>query len=318
MSGAAPRHGGRDRAAARGARGRRVRPRPGRGARRRRPHRDPRLRRRGGSRRRVAGEATEADTVMRVLERNAEIETRYGGGFVQSIEGLEATSGRGGAARLVLLRQRRRVDGRRRRLPAARRRARSGGTTATGRTAMRVPAVVGSWPAAVPARATTAGSGRSRSSAWACRRGLRTAVSGDSRGPGPRSRRCRARPHSGEPGPRRSLGAGCAGTAAAALIEDGPDASGVFARFGSEPRSWRLGLGPRRGGQLAGGWARAPGWSPRPAARSTADLGRDRLRRPPGCRGGSLLDADDLRDRYAVVVEGGEKPDPAAAPGRSR
>jgi hypothetical protein len=33
---------------------------------------------------------TEADTVMRVLERNAEIETSYGGGFVQSIEGLEA------------------------------------------------------------------------------------------------------------------------------------------------------------------------------------------------------------------------------------
>ena len=35
-------------------------------------------------------EATEADTVMRVLERNAEISTRYGGGFVQSIDGLEA------------------------------------------------------------------------------------------------------------------------------------------------------------------------------------------------------------------------------------
>jgi hypothetical protein len=32
---------------------------------------------------------TESDTVMRVLERSAEISTRYGGGFVQSIEGLE-------------------------------------------------------------------------------------------------------------------------------------------------------------------------------------------------------------------------------------
>src|SRR5262245_21645904 len=39
---------------------------------------------------RDAGGVTESDSVMRVLERNAEIETRYGGGFVQSIDGLEA------------------------------------------------------------------------------------------------------------------------------------------------------------------------------------------------------------------------------------
>lgn len=32
---------------------------------------------------------TESDTVMRVLDRHAEIETLYGGGFVQSIDGLE-------------------------------------------------------------------------------------------------------------------------------------------------------------------------------------------------------------------------------------
>lgn len=38
----------------------------------------------------VAGEELrESDTVMRVLDRNAEIETRYGGGFVQGINGLE-------------------------------------------------------------------------------------------------------------------------------------------------------------------------------------------------------------------------------------
>jgi hypothetical protein len=38
---------------------------------------------------RQVGDLTESDTVMRVLERNADIATRYGGGFVQSIEGLE-------------------------------------------------------------------------------------------------------------------------------------------------------------------------------------------------------------------------------------
>ncbi len=35
-------------------------------------------------------EARESDTVMRLLEGSAEIETRYGGGFVQSIDGIEA------------------------------------------------------------------------------------------------------------------------------------------------------------------------------------------------------------------------------------
>jgi hypothetical protein len=40
-------------------------------------------------------EASESDTVMRLLEGEAEITTRYGGGFVQSIDGVEASE-RGG------------------------------------------------------------------------------------------------------------------------------------------------------------------------------------------------------------------------------
>jgi hypothetical protein len=35
-------------------------------------------------------EVSESDTVMRVLEGSADVSTRYGGGFVQSIDGLEA------------------------------------------------------------------------------------------------------------------------------------------------------------------------------------------------------------------------------------
>jgi hypothetical protein len=35
-------------------------------------------------------DVTESDTVMRALERNADVSTRYGGGFVQSVDGLEA------------------------------------------------------------------------------------------------------------------------------------------------------------------------------------------------------------------------------------
>jgi Domain of unknown function (DUF4430) len=37
----------------------------------------------------AAEKASESDTVMRVLDRKAEIETRFGGGFVSSIEGLD-------------------------------------------------------------------------------------------------------------------------------------------------------------------------------------------------------------------------------------
>jgi Domain of unknown function (DUF4430) len=37
----------------------------------------------------------ESDTVFRVLDRNADVSTRYGGGFVQSIDGLSGTQGAG-------------------------------------------------------------------------------------------------------------------------------------------------------------------------------------------------------------------------------
>jgi hypothetical protein len=43
----------------------------------------------------ASGEANESDTVMRFLEGETEIETRYGGGYVKSIDGLEESE-RGG------------------------------------------------------------------------------------------------------------------------------------------------------------------------------------------------------------------------------
>ena len=48
------------------------------------------------------------ETVMSLLMRNATVTTKYGGGFVQSIDGLSGGSGRRTAAGLVLLRQRHR------------------------------------------------------------------------------------------------------------------------------------------------------------------------------------------------------------------
>ena len=47
---------------------------------------------------------------MSLLMRNASVTTRYGGGFVQSIDGLSGGQRGGAAGRLVLLRQRRRGE----------------------------------------------------------------------------------------------------------------------------------------------------------------------------------------------------------------
>lgn len=38
--------------------------------------------------------ARESDSAMRLLDRNADISTRYGGGFVQSIDGVEGSARR--------------------------------------------------------------------------------------------------------------------------------------------------------------------------------------------------------------------------------
>ncbi len=44
---------------------------------------------------RRVGDVTEADTVMRVLERNTKLATSYGGDFVDAIDGLESTTSAG-------------------------------------------------------------------------------------------------------------------------------------------------------------------------------------------------------------------------------
>jgi hypothetical protein len=87
----------------------------------------------------------ESETVMRMLDREAEIETRYGGGFVQSIEGISGTSESGRTHDWFFF-----VNGVESAIGAAE-------TDVVGgdriwwdhrdwTEAMRVPAVVGSWP----------------------------------------------------------------------------------------------------------------------------------------------------------------------------
>ena len=88
----------------------------------------------------------ESETVIRFLDREADITTRYGGGFVQSIDGTRGRRALPDAA----------TTGSSTSTGSSRRWARpmsgctaatgSGGTTATGPPRCSVPAVVGSWP----------------------------------------------------------------------------------------------------------------------------------------------------------------------------
>jgi hypothetical protein len=94
---------------------------------------------------RQLGDLTESDTVMRALERNADIATRYGGGFVQSIEGVEAQESVGSSLDWFFY-----VNGVESTIGAADYVLHGGESIwwdyRNWQAAMRVPAVVGSWP----------------------------------------------------------------------------------------------------------------------------------------------------------------------------
>ena len=83
---------------------------------------------------------------MSLLTRNATVSTRYGGGFVQSIDGLDGGHSGGQSGRLVLLRQRRRGVQGRRVDERARRAIASGGICHDWSATDDIRAVVGSFP----------------------------------------------------------------------------------------------------------------------------------------------------------------------------
>jgi hypothetical protein len=253
--------------------------------------------------------AKESDTVMRVLEGGAEISTRYGGGYVQSIEGVEEAQRGGRPYDWFFF-----VDGIESPIGAADYSLRGGERiwwdyrdwSATN----HVPAVVGSFPAPFAAGYE----GRSHPVAVECEGGggacarvrqaleeLGVAVAGGSPvgairvlvGPWERLR--------GDP--------------AAALLEGGPAESGVYADFERGRRGYRLvaldsggeasrDLGPGAGLVAATRRYEAPPtWlvtGATPAAVQAA---------------AGLLTAAKLRDHYAVATEDGkETPLPVEVP----
>jgi hypothetical protein len=246
-------------------------------------------------------EASESDTVMRVLERNADISTRYGGGFVQSIDGLEAEERFGRSRDWFFY-----VNGVESTVGAADYPLHGGEAIwwdyRDWSAAQRVPAVVGSWPqpfldgydgerrpVAVECLGAEAACGAVRESLAAAGA---TVAAGS--------------PH----GAIRVLvgrWARLREDEAAAQLDGGPQASGVFAEFERRGGGFRLtGLGaygkPRRSfGPGAGLIAATRRYEAPPTWLVTgvdaAGVGA----------AAALLNPAALRDHYAVAAEGGRE-----------
>jgi uncharacterized protein DUF4430 len=244
------------------------------------------------------GDVTEADTVMRVLEGNAEISTRYGGGFVQSIDGLEAEEGSSRPSDWFYY-----VNGVEATMGAADYSLRGGESIwwdyRDWSAAMRVPAVVGSWPQPFldgydgqrhPVAVECMGGG------GACAE-VRASLS-----------RAGARVAGGSPADAIRVLVGpwarVQEDRAAAQIEDGPQASGVFAEFRAAPGGYVLeglgedGKGARAFSPSAGlvaatrRYEAPPVWVVSGASAAGVEAAA------------GSLSAADLRDHYAVAIEG--------------
>ena len=259
-------------------------------------------------------DANESDTVMRLLEGSADIQTRYGGGYVRSIDGIAETERGGDPYDWFFY-----VDGVESPVGAAEVQVQGGERiwwdyrdwAATN----HVPAVVGSWPApfvdgveggrqpvvvecAGPLRGSFVGSGPTKEPrvAWgdACA-STRAALEGEG-----------AKLASGSPkgairilvGPWDRLRQ----DPAAHLVEEGPAESGIYADF--EGRELLAldegGHAARRLGPGAGLVAATSRYGGPPVWLVTGGTAAA-VRAAAG-----LLDAEDLRDHYAVAIEGGK------------
>jgi hypothetical protein len=240
-------------------------------------------------------DAPESETAMRLLDRSTEISTRYGGGFVESIDGIEADRRQGRQYDWFFY-----VNGVESPVGAADYSLQGGYRVwwdyRDWTAANRVPAVVGSYPE--PFRHGYEGERhpllvRCLGAGGACR-----------------LTRSRLRPFSasageGSGGPIRVL-VGPWGRLrddeTAALIERGPSNSGVFADFVRSGGSWQLqalnAAGRPAGAPLDAGLVAATrnGEDP-PTWVVTGSDAADVL------AAARLLDVSDLRDRYAVATQ---------------
>ena len=248
-------------------------------------------------------DVAESDSVMRVLESGAEIETRYGGGFVQAIGGLEADqSAASGPYDWFFF-----VDGIESSVGAADYPLEGGEAIwwdyRNWKASMRVPAVVGSWPAPF----AQGYGGRPRPVAVECLGGPERACAA-------------ARARVEATGARLVAGATprdairvlvgpwerVAADPVAANLEDGPEKSGVYVEAAPGPGLGLAGLDEQ--GRLVRELGAGAG-----LVAATRSLDDPPLWIVTGAGPGGVLAAvellavEHLRDRYAVAVEGDEE-----------
>ena len=268
----------------------------------------------------VLVEASEEDppgseTVIRFLDREAEITTRYGGGFVQSIEGVSGEIRDGRNFDWFFY-----VNGIESPIGSADAEVHGGDRIwwdhRDWTDAMRAPAVVGSWPE--PFLQASAGDDRvpvrveCEAAVGTCEEAAdRLADEGvDPSGSEPA-------PEADESGPRLLVGPWDAlrDDAAAGQLDDGPATSGVFARFErtggdafelallDERAQTARELGPGSGlvAALRDGES-PPTW----IATGTDERGVEAAV--------GLLDSDDLANRYAVATDPGDASTALPAP----
>jgi hypothetical protein len=247
------------------------------------------------------GDVNESDTVMRALEGSADISTRYGGGFVQSIEGLEAEESVDRSLDWFFY-----VNGVESTVGAADYQLHGGESVwwdyRDWSAAQRVPAVVGSWPQPFlggydgerrPVAVECLGGGEACASVRASLESAGVAVA------------------SGSPdGAIRVLvgpWARVRSDPAAAQIEKGPQTSGVFADFELGAGEYELrGLG--EDGKLGRTFGKDAGLVAATRRYDAAPVWVVSGTSASGVKSAAgLLGAADLRDRYAVAVEGGEE-----------
>ena len=244
-------------------------------------------------------QANEADTVMRVLDRHAEVSTRYGGGFVQSIDGTSEAVEGGRRYDWFFY-----VNGVEAPIGAADFTLRGGESIwwdyRDWSAASRVPAVVGAWPQ--PFSAGYEGrmhptSVECHGAGGACAEVRRRLQAVDA-----------ALDHDDDAirvlvGPWARL----RHDPTAALLERGPQESGVFAELEPARWGWRL-LGLDEGGRPARDFGPAAGLV---AATRRFDAPPTWIVTGADARGVAaavaLLDRADLRDHYAVATEGGRQ-----------
>ncbi|HEY8810581.1 MAG TPA: DUF4430 domain-containing protein [Solirubrobacterales bacterium] len=249
----------------------------------------------------ASDEASESDTVMRVLDREAKISTRYSGGFVQTIDGLEADERFGHSFDWFFY-----VNGVESPVGAADFALHGGEAiwwdyrnwTAT----QQVPAVVGSWPHPL----LGGYEGKSHPVALECR--------GAGAACGAVRRRLGAAGIAPPPAPsgdaiRVLVGpwARLRNDPAAAQLEQGPQVSGVFADFARRGGGYRLqgldesGRPARNFGPDAGLVAATRRFDAPPVWLVSGATARGAL------AAAGLLNAMRLRDHYAVATEGGQE-----------